>query len=154
MPDYSPILEYVANGLHKSGRSVRFFTSRAASTCDNAILSYDAGRWGTDGALHSRGQTLPLSARSRLKRARSINVLRLIAERARSQDFVVVKLDIESHEYALVPCLASVPWLSGLVDQLFVEEHALQATPDEAASLRHAYARMRQRGTHINSAWP
>lgn len=52
----------------------------------------------------------------------TVNVMRLIAENAIPDDFVILKMDIEGAEYDVVPSLADSPY-AGIVDSFFVETH-------------------------------
>lgn len=52
----------------------------------------------------------------------TINVAQLIAENTIPEDWVMLKVDIESAEYSVIPCLAEFKQAS-LVDRLYLEEH-------------------------------
>mmetsp|Transcript_21229 Transcript_21229/g.39933 ORF Transcript_21229/g.39933 Transcript_21229/m.39933 type:complete len:256 (+) Transcript_21229:97-864(+) len=50
------------------------------------------------------------------------NIVQLIAENVRPDDWVMLKVDIEGAEYNLIPCLAQFSD-AGLVDRMYLEEH-------------------------------
>ncbi|KAL1503721.1 hypothetical protein AB1Y20_012193 [Prymnesium parvum] len=142
---YSSPLSAVAANLSSAGRSVEFLLERAATTCE-ANLSYSLSKFATDGLL-------PAAGLGRAKhRVRSVNVLRLLMERTQPQDFVVMKMDLEGHEYHLIPCLASSRRARTLIDQLFVEEHGLMNWA-EYYKLENAYKVLRPHML-INTRWP
>mmetsp|Transcript_49862 Transcript_49862/g.93293 ORF Transcript_49862/g.93293 Transcript_49862/m.93293 type:complete len:258 (+) Transcript_49862:50-823(+) len=51
-----------------------------------------------------------------------VNVVQLIAENVRPDDWVMLKVDIEGAEYNLIPCLAQFKD-AGVVDRMYLEEH-------------------------------
>lgn len=67
----------------------------------------------------------PDAARSGHKKVTvpTINVAQLIAENTIPEDYVILKVDIESAEYRVIPCLAEFND-ARLVDQILLEEHS------------------------------
>ncbi len=53
----------------------------------------------------------------------SINIIREIQEKATPDDFVVVKMDIEGHEWQLIPKMLETGVFQNLIDEFMVEIH-------------------------------
>ena len=84
--------------------------------------------------------------------AGTLNLNRLLSAHARVDDFVVLKVDVEAREYALIPCLAASP-AAALVDHLLLERHdaAADAVPER---LDAALSQLRAKGVRIQENWP
>ena len=52
----------------------------------------------------------------------AVNLLRLLAETATVEDYVVVKMDVEGAERQILLCVQTSPY-SALIDKLIIETH-------------------------------
>ena len=65
----------------------------------------------------------------------TVDIRRWLVENVRHEDFVVMKMDIERAEFAILPALLHEPSVLRLIDELFVECHHLE-TWDNGPHLR------------------
>ncbi|CAE7661720.1 unnamed protein product [Symbiodinium pilosum] len=78
-----------------------------------------------------------------------INVVQLIAENVRPDDWVMLKVDIEGAEYNLIPCLAEFAD-AGLVDRMYLEEHWWFPSITEAAKSALAKGKQQLQQKHVD----
>ena len=127
--------------------SPTFFKPFAASTCDNASVSVRRSGLYDHAVVYPGAKRMPWQS-AEVFNASTVNVLRLIAERARPSDFVVLKVDVEGHETTILPCLSRSPWLRSLVDWLYIEDH------NNTELLRPTYRSLQKAGAMIDLSWP
>ncbi|CAE7251274.1 unnamed protein product [Symbiodinium necroappetens] len=78
-----------------------------------------------------------------------LNVVQLIAENVRPDDWVMLKVDVEGAEYNLIPCLAQFSE-AGMVDRMYLEEHWWFPSITEAAKSALAEAKKQLVGKHVD----
>jgi len=105
---------------------VHSFHSTAAWSCDSTTSFYIDNdvvhdHWGSSMNENAQGVVSSGPERQQVT-VPTINVVQLIAETVMPEDYVVLKVDIESAEYNVIPCLAQFNNAS-LVDTMYMEEH-------------------------------
>jgi hypothetical protein len=87
----------------------------------------------------------------------TVNLMRVMSQLARADDFVVLKIDIEGSEYGMLPCLVASP-AAALVDVLLLERHDRMldklSRRESVRSLDAAVAQLKARGVVVHQNWP
>jgi FkbM family methyltransferase len=129
-PQFTPQLESVAAG-HPG--LVHSMAATAAYTCQGSTsFSIDP-----DTAHNHWGSSMMRDMQGGMVTVPTVNVVKLIAENVRPDDWVMLKVDIEGAEFDLIPCLAQFSNVK-LVDAMFLEEHTW--LPWSSAYTKEAYA--------------
>jgi len=104
---------------------VKSFASTAAYMCEGSTnffldtVDVKENFWGS--SLSPNARDVQRSGRKKVT-VPLMNIVKLIAENALPEDFVIVKMDIEGSEWDILPCLSKSP-VASLVDALYVEKH-------------------------------
>jgi FkbM family methyltransferase len=119
-PQFSPKLKALEKNL---AGEVHSFAETAAFDCKGEtsfFIDEDAthNHWGSS-MFHSAPD---VKNGKRKVTVPTMNVAQLIAENVIPEDWVMLKVDIESAEYSVIPCLAEFKQVN-LVDRLYLEEH-------------------------------
>lgn len=78
------------------------------------------------------------------------NVNQLIFENVIPQDYLILKVDIESAEYSVVPCLAQFEDVGDLVDRIALEEHWWFSSVTEAQKAEMVIAKQKLADMHVD----
>lgn len=129
---------------------VKSFASTAAYMCEGTTnffldtVDVRENFWGS--SMSPNARDVQRSGRKKVE-VPLMNIVKLIAENALPEDFVIVKMDIEGSEWDILPCLSKSP-AANLVDALYVEKHtrewSLARTTD--ADYGKAVAALQARG--------
>eukprot|EP00933_Yihiella_yeosuensis_P067526 TRINITY_DN723_c0_g1_i1.p1 TRINITY_DN723_c0_g1~~TRINITY_DN723_c0_g1_i1.p1 ORF type:complete len:256 (-),score=72.54 TRINITY_DN723_c0_g1_i1:241-1008(-) len=146
-PQFSPKLK----ALEKNIPGVHALADTAAFSCvgqTSFFIDTDAthNHWGS-----SMSEEAPDAVKSGKKKVTvpTINVAQLIAENTIPQDWVMLKVDIESAEYSVVPCLAKSSH-ANLVDRMYLEEHTWFSSVTEADKKNMADSKITLQKMHVD----
>eukprot|EP00931_Biecheleriopsis_adriatica_P059953 TRINITY_DN35957_c0_g1_i1.p1 TRINITY_DN35957_c0_g1~~TRINITY_DN35957_c0_g1_i1.p1 ORF type:complete len:259 (-),score=60.28 TRINITY_DN35957_c0_g1_i1:45-821(-) len=120
-PEFRPQLNALQDNFPGQ---VHSFADHAAFSCEAETSFYID----TDATMNHWGSSLDSSSPDALKSGQvkvtvpMMNVVKLIAENVRPDDWVMLKVDIEGAEYSVLPCLAQFAE-ANLVDRMYLEEH-------------------------------
>mmetsp|Transcript_128505 Transcript_128505/g.181254 ORF Transcript_128505/g.181254 Transcript_128505/m.181254 type:complete len:258 (-) Transcript_128505:53-826(-) len=78
-----------------------------------------------------------------------VNIIQLIAENVRPDDWVMLKVDIEGAEYNLLPCLAQFKD-AGLIDRMYLEEHWWFPSITESSKATLAESKKQLAAMHVD----
>eukprot|EP00933_Yihiella_yeosuensis_P061106 TRINITY_DN63939_c0_g1_i1.p1 TRINITY_DN63939_c0_g1~~TRINITY_DN63939_c0_g1_i1.p1 ORF type:complete len:252 (-),score=65.47 TRINITY_DN63939_c0_g1_i1:215-970(-) len=147
-PQFTPKLK----ALEKNIPGVHSYAETAAYSCAGQTSFFID----TDKTHNHWGSSMSSSADDVVKSGKqkvtvpTVNVAQLIAENVLPGDWVMLKVDIESAEYSVIPCLAQSSH-ANLVDRLYLEEHTWfkSVTAADKASMADAKTKLKALGVDI-----
>lgn len=125
------------------GDRVEIYNPAAIYQCDSSSLLFNDDKQKRSAILASQHK----------RAVRSINLARLLTNKVRKEDFLVLKVDIEGGEYSLLDCLVKSPAID-LVDQLWLERHDFWVNKDSSERLNAILKTIEQKGIYVNQKWP
>lgn len=125
------------------GKMVDIYHPAAIHQCDSSSLLFNDDKQKRSAILAS----------SHKRAVRSINLARLITNKVRKEDFLVLKVDVEGAEYTLLDCLVESPAMD-LVDQLWLERHDFWVNKDQSDRLDAILKKVEHKGIYVNQKWP
>lgn len=129
---------------------VHALPSTAAFTCKGQasfLIDADAehNQWGSS---MSRASNTGLAVQKKVT-VPTINVCQLLFENVLTEDWVMLKVDIEGAEYDLVPCLSNFANV-GLVDRMYLEEHWWFKVDSPTTPEQMAAAKAKLQSMHVD----
>lgn len=142
----NPLFTPKLKALAKNIPGVHSYAETAAYSCAGTTSFYidtdkTHNHWGS--SMSSQADDVVKSGKRKVT-VPTVNVAQLIAENVLPNDWVMLKVDIESAEYSVIPCLAQSTH-ANLVDRLYLEEHTWfkSVTADDKKRMEEAKAKLR-----------
>jgi len=152
----NPQFDGKLKSLQTNVQGVHSLSSTAAYSCVGQTSFYidtnaKTNHWGS-----SMSDTAPDAIASGKQKVTvpTLNVAQLIAENVQPDDWVMLKVDIESAEYSVMPCLAQSTH-ANLIDRVYLEEHHWfpSVTAADKAAMVESKKKLRAIGVDIPDAY-